>query len=99
MISSICSVTIFLIFSVVTDTTTDAIEAPFESVPPSEAEPATLEVASTGRTEGGTLSVKVFDSRKCIFPSEEFANFDSFVNKSYDDGEGFLYPDLATVSS
>ena len=47
------------------------------------------------QTKGGVLLVDVFDSRKCIFLGDEFANFNSFVDVSDDDGEGFLYPDLA----
>ena len=45
------------------------------------------------------FSVEVFDSGKCIFPNDEFVNFDFFVDVSDDNGEGFLYPDLATAGS
>ena len=57
MISFICSLlTIFLLFSTVTDTAADMTEAPIESVPPSVEEPATLEVASTVPTRDGNGS-------------------------------------------
>ena len=56
----------------------------------------TLEILAV-LPEGGALLVEVLDSCKVNFPGDEFAHFDTFVDVSDDEGEGFLYPDLATA--
>ena len=72
-------------------------EAPAKLGPLPVGNQATLVVASATQTESGALPVEVFDSGKFVFPGDEFANFNSFVDVSDDEGEGFLYPDLATT--
>ena len=74
-------------------------KGPINSVPPPDEEPATLEVGYEAQIGGGIFLVEVLNSGKCIFPDHEFANFDSFVSVSDNDGEGFLYRDLATAGS
>ena len=82
-----------------TDTTTVVTEDSAKSVPSPVGNQSTLEVASAAQTGSGALSVEVFNLGKCVFPNDEFANFDFFVNFSDDDDEGLLYPDLATAGS
>ena len=60
-------------------------EAPVESVPLPVEEPDTLRVTFRIQTKSGTLSIEVFDSRKCMFPDDEVANFDSFADVSDDE--------------
>ena len=74
-------------------------EAPAYSVTLPVRNQATLEAASTVQTGSRAFSVEVLDSGKVIFPGDEFSNFDSFFDVFDDEGEGFLYPDLATAGS
>ena len=64
-------------------------EAPSESVPLPVEELATLRVAFGVPIEGGPLSIEVFDSGKCIFPCDEFANFKSLSMYQTTTAKGF----------
>ena len=83
-----------------TNVTAVVIEVPAIPVPLPLVKPAALQAAPTVpavQPKGGALPVEVLDSCKVSFPCDEFAHFDTFVDVFDDEGEGFLYPDLATA--